>query len=245
MKRNRSPASRKPPPEAFGEIRKSANNGAASLLGRARKDVLDDIAAATVEKYLANSQAETPIPILNIRAWAFKVGQNEARAVLVREQRHVPLELSRADREDGDSGDGLWGPNGASSDERRLVGEREEVLQALPELFSWFQHRVVARLDEEDRLFFERYYLDKWSETQIAAELHISEKSVAQRWRRLLLRLRKSVQRELPKWERGNELFGDAFRYRKSLADLLCLVRLFVEQGIEAVKAIVQSLDRQ
>jgi DNA-directed RNA polymerase specialized sigma24 family protein len=238
--KNKKNSPRVPPPDIVGCVRESARNGAAYLLGRSRKDVLEEIGDITVEKYLEHMQKSSR-PISNPRSWAFKVGRNEANAWVVREQRFVSLDAAHPNHDEENQSEGSFNRQEFLVSEKPFFGGQEEILEALPELFEWFQVRVVDQLHNEDRLFYERYYVDRWSEGQIASELKISHKAVIQRWRRLLFRMRRGLLRELPNWNRGQELFGEAFHDPKSLADLLCLIRLFVEQGIDAIRGIVES----
>ena len=239
MKNKNDP--RQPPPDIVGCVRMSAKNGAASLLGHSRQDVLEEMAAITVGKYLVQSQKLSRV-IKNPRSWAYRVGRNEANAWIINEARHVSLDSTPI------SSDGQ-NPNDCQQEfpatKTISFGDQDEILQALPELFEWFQDRVINQLETEDRLFYEMFYVDHWSEARIAAELNISPKAVAQRWRRLLVRMRRSLVSELSNWEQGNELFSDAFKDPKSLGDLLCLVRLFIEQGFEAIRGIVESFNGQ
>jgi len=224
------------PPDIVGYIRVSATNGAASLLGHSN-DAVQEIAAKTVEKFHVQTHRKGPT-IKNPRAWAYRVARNEAISWLRYEARHVPLDDAISDQNEHVL-------NGSLEKESGIrwsgIREREEVLQALPELFDWFEARVINELEPEDRLFYKLFFLDRWTEDQIATSLNISTKAVAQRWRRLLVRMRRKLVAELPEWDCGNELFIEAFQDPKSLGDLLCLIRLFVEEGIEAIKTILAS----
>ena len=238
--KNRKNDPRIPPPDIVESVRQSARNGAASLLGHSREDVLEEMAANTVEKYLVQVQKLSRV-IVNPRSWAYRVGRNEVNAWIAREARHVSLDDPSISSDE---------QNSALLNEREFhlresLHGQEEVLQALPELFDWFQDRVINQLEEDDRLFYERFYVDRCSEAQLAAAFKITPKAVAQRWRRLLVRMRRSLINELPKWNRGNELFIEAFKDPKSLVGLLCLIRLFVDQGVEAIRGIVESFNGQ
>lgn len=229
------------PPAEIQQIRESARNGAASILGN-RPDVLDDIASSTVSKYLHQVVINGDHSIPNPRSWAFRVGRNEATAWRERERKQISLDAAPDNGDGLEAHERLLGIDNLSLNSP-LFGAKDEILQALPELFDWFQHHVVDELEDEDRRFYELYYIDKSSEEKIARELKISQKAVAQRWRRLLFRLRRRLLQELPGWERGNELFADAFRDPKSIGDLLCLISLFVKQGIDAIRGIIESFE--
>lgn len=229
----------------LGDVRRSALAGALSVIPVARVDVVDDIVSwALVEVARRHEQIDIHggKRILQPTAYAYRIAQREAVHWLEDEKKVVSLDVKPFQLNDSHSNGG-----GVSfSDfiegiiEPNLV-LREELLEGLPELLGRFQQKIINLLQAEDKKFFELYFIKRLSVQEVADELGIFPKSVMQKWRRLLSALHESLLADLRTWPLGKELFLDVFQDFDRVAELLCLLRLFLEEGLDAVKALIES----
>jgi RNA polymerase sigma factor (sigma-70 family) len=230
---------------ALREIRKSACAGAASVI--ARIDVIEDIASwsllAIARRHGQPDSNGVISHIANPRAYAFRIARNEAQRWLKQENQNVSLDVAPFENGSPDDGerandailDGIIEPN---------IVVRQEYIDALPELFERFREKVLDRLPEGDREFFHLYFIEKLPPDDLAKALGVQPKSLAQRWRRLLLGLHQGLVDELNSWSLGKELFYDILHDHDRIVEFLCLLRLFIQEGFDAVKDLIDSIAR-
>lgn len=237
--------------ELLRTIREEALRGSRSVAPASRIHLHDEAASIVmlelVERMAREARASGVPPLASIRSlkhYARRAGRNAALRLLREERRFVSLEGMT---EGGGAGSDqhhvqldLW----AGVEEPNLV-VREEMVEALPALLS-HALQSIAKMADEDADFFQLYFMEGREIEEIESNLAISRKSVLQRWRRLVVGLRSRFMTDLRTWDIGWELFGDIFRDADRFVELLFLLRVLVEEGIEAVvKALDCSRDKK
>jgi RNA polymerase sigma factor (sigma-70 family) len=223
------------------EVRRSAYRGARSIIPNGRHDVIQDIvswALLTIASRRANPKAKV---ILKPTSYAYRIARREALHWIQHEQKVISFEAIHAPNvepinvgvSEKDIAEGIVEP---------AIVIRQELVEALPELFERFQEKVLGQLSDEDKRFFQLYFLDRLPQEKLAEALGVQPKSVIQRWRRLLISMHKGLLSELCSWALGRDLYFDILRDHDRAAEFLCLLRLFIQEGFEAVKALIDSI---
>jgi RNA polymerase sigma factor (sigma-70 family) len=204
-----------------------------------------DVVNATLVKYHMR-QLDGTNPIEDPKAWVFIVAKNGAKKLLATRGKTTSLDAS--DPCDADGGalsdtkteyHGLYAKEVEVTTQLERLLDAKEVTSQIERLLSAL-NRLVDALDDSDREFLTKYYWDRLSAAELAAELNIKEQSVKTKWFRLACKLSHALDATTNDWPEGRYLDTKLITDPKHFDGWLNLMRLQHEKGPDELRSFVE-----